>query len=137
MARDLFERWGRHLGTDALFHELREELLEMGGYLDSDDARQQGESVLRLTVVTILGLVGTIVTGFLGMNLIDAADEPLSYRVLLAALVTVPVILLTLATVRHSRILARWLDIVADDRPMGLRQRWRRLVQSARKPRRP
>lgn len=136
MARDLFERWGHHLGTDALFHELREELLDMGGYLDSDDARQQGESVLRLTVVTILGLVGTIVTGFLGMNLIDAADESLSYRVLFALLVTLPVTLLALATVRHSRILARWLDIVADDQPIGLRERWQRLVQSTRRSRR-
>jgi len=46
------------------------------------------------------------------------------------------VTLLALATVRHSRILARWLDIVADDQPIGLRERWQRLVQSTRRGRR-
>ena len=125
MAKALFELWGRHLGTRALFTELREELTDMGNYLDSDDARRQGQSVLRLTVVTILGLVFTVVSGFLGMNLIDAADRPWFERLALFTAVFIPVGLLTLATVRYSRILATGMDILAQDRPLGLRQRWR------------
>ena len=35
---------------------------------------------MRLTVVTVFGLIGTITTGFLGMNLIAAADAPLTAR---------------------------------------------------------
>lgn len=50
----------------------------MNNYLDSDSTRRQTNTVLRLTVVTILGLIGTVATGFLGMNLIAAADEPLA-----------------------------------------------------------
>ena len=41
----------------------------------------QGEAVLRLTVVTIFGLIGTIVTGFLGMNLLAEADQPLAVKI--------------------------------------------------------
>jgi hypothetical protein len=37
--------------------------------------RQMMEVFLRLTVVTILGLIGTVATGFLGMNLISAAER--------------------------------------------------------------
>jgi hypothetical protein len=125
MAKELFEMWGRHLGTDALFTELREELMDMGTYLDSDDARRQGESVLRLTVVTILGLVCTIATGFLGMNLINAADRPWVEKLAFFAVVIVPVGLLTLMTVRYSRVLAAGLDILAQDKPLGIRRRWR------------
>ena len=41
----------------------------MSDYLDSDALRRQANTVVRLTVVTIFGLIGTVVTGFLGMNL--------------------------------------------------------------------
>jgi len=48
----------------------------MSHYLDSDSLRRQANTVIRLTVVTTFGLIGTVTTGFLGMNLIAAADQP-------------------------------------------------------------
>ena len=45
----------------------------MSDYLDSDVFRRHANTMLRLTVVTIFGLIGTVTTGFLGMNLIDEA----------------------------------------------------------------
>ena len=39
--------------------------------------------MVRLTVVTIFGLIGTVTTGFLGMNLLAEADAPMSRRLLL------------------------------------------------------
>lgn len=116
VAQDLFRLWNRHLGNDALFAELREEVLDMGHYLDSDDARRQNDTVLRLTVVTIFGLVGTIVTGFLGMNLIAEADQPLARKLLYFAIVFVPVTALTLYTVQKSRALSEFLDAMSDER---------------------
>jgi hypothetical protein len=125
MASDLFELWHKQLRTDALFQELREEILDMGQYLDSDDARRQGDAVLRLTVVTILGLIGTIATGFLGMNLIDEADNPLPVKIGYFACVLVPTLLMTLVTVRYSRALSEVLDALADDERGSWRARWR------------
>ena len=127
MARDLFELWRTHLRTEVLFQELREEILDMGQYLDSDDARQQGDAVLRLTVVTILGLIGTIATGFLGMNLIDEADNPLPVKIGYFAAVLLPTLALTMLTVRYSKALAELLDALADDSRRGWSQRWRTL----------
>ncbi len=50
----------------------------MNTYLDTDSLRRQANTVVRLTVVTIASLIGTLSTGFLGMNLIDeAAESPL------------------------------------------------------------
>ena len=49
----------------------------MANYLESDTLRRQANTVVRLTVVTAFGLVGTIVTGFLGMNLLALAEAPL------------------------------------------------------------
>jgi hypothetical protein len=132
MAKDLFEMWSRHLGNDRLFQELREEVLDMGHYLDSDDARKQGDAVLRLTVVTILGLIGTIATGFLGMNLIDEADNPLPTKLLYFAMVMIPTVLLTLLTVRYSRVIADLIDTLADDSHVGLRSRLSALKQVIR-----
>ena len=42
----------------------------MNEYLDTDSVRRQANTILRLTVVTIFGLIGTVATGFLGMNLL-------------------------------------------------------------------
>jgi hypothetical protein len=116
VAKDLFQRWSYHLGNDALFQELREEVLDMGHYLDSDDARRQGEAVLRLTVVTIFGLVGAIVTGFLGMNLIAGDDLPLGRKLGYFALVLAPTVFLTLYTVKKSRPLSEFLDAMSNER---------------------
>ena len=78
MAKDLFDMWTRNLGNDALYNELRAEILDMDNYLEADDSRRQNETLLRLTVVTIFGLVGTIVTGFLGMNIFDGPPATLA-----------------------------------------------------------
>ena len=49
----------------------------MNTYLDADSLRRQASTVVRLTVVTLFGLIGTITTGFLGMNLLAEAESPL------------------------------------------------------------
>lgn len=116
MAKDLFAMFSRHLGNDSLFDEVREEVLDMSQYLDSDDSRRQAESVLRLTVVTIFGMVGTIVTGFLGMNLFAMADWPIAARIGVFVAVLVPALLLTLLTVQNSRALSAMLDTIGNDR---------------------
>lgn len=116
VAKDLFRIWSHQLGNDALFQELREEVLDMGHYLDSDDARRQGEAVLRLTVVTIFGLVGAIVTGFLGMNLIAGDTLPLARKLGYFALVLAPTLFLTLYTVKKSRPLSEFLDAMSNER---------------------
>ena len=54
--------------------------MDMNEYLDSDSLRRQANTILRLTVVTIMAMIGTIATGFLGMNLIASADDPLVSR---------------------------------------------------------
>ncbi len=74
----LFQMCTEHLGNDALYQEVKEEIADMSQYLDSDSFRRQANTVVRLTVVTTFGLIGTVVTGFLGMNLLAEAEEPLA-----------------------------------------------------------
>lgn len=111
MAQDLYAMFGRHLRNRESFAEIREEILDMGQYLDSEDNRRNAEAILRLTVVTIMGLVGTIVTGFLGMNLIAEADQPLLVKIGFFLAVLIPTSLLTLLLVRQSKRLSGLLDI--------------------------
>ena len=66
-----------HLGTAHLYVEVRDAIEDMSQYLDSDALRRQGETMVRLTVVTTVGLIGMATSGFLGMNLIAEADSPL------------------------------------------------------------
>jgi len=95
----VYRVWSGQHGNDALFREVREELFDMGQYLDGDAARRQGDVVLRLTVVTIFGLIGTIATGFLGMNLIDETAQPLALKLLYFMAVMLPSLGLTFLTV--------------------------------------
>jgi len=121
--RDVFRMWTRHLGTEGAYKEVRDELHDMGEYLDSDLLRRQANTVVRLTVVNILGLVGMTTTGFFGMNLLAWAEAPLIDRTLFFFAVLIPTIGLTLYTVIKSRRLAEFLDALSDER-LTRRERW-------------
>ena len=105
-----------YLGSDRLYDEIHQELGDMANYLESDTLRRQANTVVRLTVVTAFGLVGTIVTGFLGMNLIADADAPLLERVIFFAVILVATAWLTMYTVVKSKRLSDVLDALSDDR---------------------
>ncbi len=74
MLRDLFRMWTGHLGTAGLYSELREEIQDMSAYLETDMLRRQAVTILQLTVATLFSLIGTVTTGFLGMNLFNHAE---------------------------------------------------------------
>jgi len=72
--------------------------------------------VVRLTVVTIFGLIGTVTTGFLGMNLLAEAEAPLWRRLALFGLVFVAAAALTVYTMAKSKRLSDFLDALSDER---------------------
>ncbi len=115
-ARALFRLCTAHLGTDALYAEVKERIADMSGYLEADSLRRQANTVVRLTVVTIFGLIGTVTTGFLGMNLLAEADAPMARRLLLFALVFVATGALTVYTMAKSKRLSDFLDALSDER---------------------
>ena len=89
-ARELYSHdRGSTSDLDALYRDIREELQDMGNFLDVDAMRRQNETVVRLTVVTTFGLIGTVCTGFLGMNLLAWAEHPTELRVLAFLLVLI------------------------------------------------
>jgi hypothetical protein len=112
----LFNLCTRHLQIDGLYAEVKERIRDMNAYLDADALRRQANTVVRLTVVTVFGLIGTITTGFLGMNLIAAADQPLTTRTLFFLVVLGLTVALTVYTVVKSKRLSDFLDAVSDER---------------------
>jgi hypothetical protein len=88
----------------------------MNDYLDADSLRRQANTVVRLTVVTVFGLIGTVTTGFLGMNLLAEAESPMWLRAGLFGLVLVATIWLTAYTVAKSKRLSDFLDALSDER---------------------
>jgi hypothetical protein len=71
---------------------------------------------VRLTVVTLFGLIGTITTGFLGMNLLAEAEAPLSRKLTWFAVVGVLTTCLTVYTMVKSKRLSDFLDALSDER---------------------
>jgi hypothetical protein len=92
-------------------------------YLDSDGLRRQATSVVRLTVVTFFGLIGTVATGFLGMNLIDLTQVSLLEKLFYLIAVLAPVAVLTFYTAAKSQRLAEFLEAMSDER-RSIRQKW-------------
>ena len=115
-AKALFSMWRGHLGTEELYDGIRREVQDMAQYLDSDGIRRQANTVVRLTVVTTFGLIATITTGALGMNLLAAADDPLALRVLWFMLALAATTALTLYTIMVSKRLSDQMDILSDQR---------------------
>jgi len=66
--------------------------------------------------VTVFGLIGTVTTGFLGINLIAAADTPLWLKFVYFLAVAVPTIWLTFYTMVKSKRLSDFLEAVSDER---------------------
>jgi hypothetical protein len=118
-ARDLYRMWAGQLGTDTLYDEVRQEILDMNDYLDSDQVRRQADTVVRLTVITVLGLILNVVTGYFGMNLLAEADQPLAAKVLFFLLVLVPVTALIIYAIAKSKRLSFFLEAMSNERMDG------------------
>jgi hypothetical protein len=132
LAQSVFDRLQQHLGNQALYDEVRDEVMDMNGYLDSDSTRRQTNTVLRLTVVTILGLIGTVATGFLGMNLIAAAEEPLALRIGGFLAILIATFVITVFSISRSRRLADFLEALSDER-VPWRSKARTLLRAFRR----
>jgi hypothetical protein len=114
--KELFRMTSGHLGTARLYVAVRDAIEDMSQYLDSDSLRRQGETMVRLTVVTTFGLIGMATSGFLGMNLIAEADSPMLTKWLYFLLFLIPTGALILYTVVKSRRLSEFLEKLADER---------------------
>ncbi|MBT9540307.1 CorA family divalent cation transporter [Thiobacillus sp.] len=112
----LFHRCTTYLGNDVKYRDVKEEIRDMSQYLDSDTQRRQSNTVVRLTVVTTFGLIGTVVTGFLGMNLLAAAEASLGLKFVYFVGVMLAASVLTLYTVAKSKPLSDFLDALSDGR---------------------
>lgn len=115
-ARNVYRILVSHIGTQRLYADIRDELQDMSAYLDSDLLRRQSMTFLRLTVVTTIGLIWTSVTGFLGMNVIAAAGDPLAVKVIYFIATTAAFTAVTLYTLIKSQRLANFLDAITNER---------------------
>ncbi|HRD50680.1 MAG: hypothetical protein JNK95_10895 [Candidatus Competibacter sp.] len=114
--RDLFRMLTGHLDTDRVYQDVSAAVKDMNQYLDSDSLRRQAGTVVRLTVVTTLGLIATVSTGFLGMNIFDETSNPVWLKMLIFIGVVIPSILLVNYAVAKSKVLSDFLEALADER---------------------
>lgn len=131
-ARELYRMCQGWLDSERLYAELRQEVEDMNDYLDSDSLRRQANTVVRLTVVTMFGLIGTITTGFLGMNLLAEADSPVWQKLGYFVAVFIPTIWLTLYTIIKSQRLSDFLDALSNE-SLPARMKFGALLQVWRK----
>jgi hypothetical protein len=132
----LYRLLAGRLGTRTLYDEVKEELRDMSQYLDSDAQRRQSTTVVRLTVVTTFSLVGTVATGFLGMNIIAEAEAPLTTRWGYFLVVLLATTALTVFTVVKSKELSELMDTLSDER-LSLGQRFAALGRAWRRDNKP
>ena len=116
LVRALYTMSSSQLGLERLHAEVKVRVEDMSGYLEADSLRRQANTVVRLTVVTIFGLIGTVTTGFLGMNLLAEADAPLSRRLWVFGGVFAVTTVLTAYTMIKSKRLSDFLDVLSDER---------------------
>ena len=114
-ASEFFKRWSHQLGSDGLYSEVREEARDINEYLDTDRARKQTDNAMRLTVVSSCGMVGTVATGFLGMNLYSHDALPVFEKFLIFLAVFIPVTALGVYTVMISRRLANFMEALSSE----------------------
>lgn len=131
-ARSLFDLTTQHLKLDALYDEVKDRMQSMDQYLDTDSTRRHTNTVLRLTVVTTFGLIGTVTTGFIGMNLIGLTEIPLIEKIIFFFVIFFPIAFLTFYTIVKSRRLSDFLDVLSDER-VSAREKFIALIDVWRK----
>ena len=114
--RALFRMTTTHLDLTRLHAEVKVRMADMNDYLEADSIRRQANTVVRLTVVTIFGMIGTVTTGFLGMNLIAEAEAPMSRRLIVFGATFIITTVLTTYTMMKSKRLSDMLDALSDER---------------------
>ena len=112
----MYRMCANHLHNDAIYDDVRDEIREMSHYLDSDSQRRQSNTVVRLTVITILGLIATVTTGYFGMNIIAFGEGPVLERALHGLIASVVFIGLVLFAVARSKRLSDFLEALSDER---------------------
>ncbi|MBV5299450.1 MAG: hypothetical protein JZU64_15320 [Rhodoferax sp.] len=119
-----FRMCSEHLRNDGLYDEVRDEIREMSHYLDSDSQRRQSNTVVRLTVLTILGLIATVTTGYFGMNIIAFGDGSVLERALHGLLAALVFVALVMFAVSRSKRLSDFLEALSDER-LSFAGKWR------------
>jgi hypothetical protein len=114
-ASDFFKRWSHQLGSDALYQEVREEARDINEYLDADRTRKQTDNAMRLTVVSSCGMIGTVATGFLGMNLFSHDGYTTIVKLGIFLAVFLPTMVLALYTVMLSRRIANFMEALSSE----------------------
>ncbi len=110
----------RHLRNDSLYDDVRDSIREMSHYLDSDSQRRQSNTVVRLTVITTLGLIATVTTGYFGMNIIPFGEGSVDDRLVHGVVATVVCVSLVLFAIARSKRLSDFLETLAEERvPFG------------------
>jgi predicted RND superfamily exporter protein len=99
-----------------LFSEVREDAQDINQYLDAERTRKQADNAMRLTVVTACGMVGTIVTGFLGMNIFEHHQLPPWEKLAVFLAVFIPTVALSVYTVVVSKRLATFMEALSSER---------------------
>ncbi|WP_228720711.1 CorA family divalent cation transporter [Nitrogeniibacter mangrovi] len=115
-ARDLYRKTAEFLATEELYEEVRQRVQDMAEYLEEDTGRRQANTVLRLTVVTAFGLIGTTVTGYFGMNILELDGLSPVARTLYFLVIFAGMTWLTFYTVMKSKGLSDFLDALSDER---------------------
>ena len=112
----MYRLCSNHLRNEGLYDDLRDEIREMSHYLDSDSQRRQSNTVVRLTVITILGLIATVTTGYFGMNIIAFGEGAGLERALHGLIATSVFVGLVLFAVARSKRLSDFLEALSDER---------------------
>jgi len=115
VAKDLFSMMHKQLETADLYEKTRRRIMDMAEYLEGEEIKRQADTVVRLTVVTILGLIGTMTSGLLGMNIFDFTSASMSQKCVYFLSIFIPVSALTFYTVIKSRRLSLFLDALSSE----------------------
>ena len=115
VAKDVFTMMHKQLDTVDLFKKTRGRIMDMAEYLEGEEIKRQADTVVRLTVVTILGLIGSMTSGLLGMNIFDFSQASMLEKFSYFMSIFIPVGILTFYTVLKSRRLSLFLDALSNE----------------------
>jgi len=114
VAKDLFQMVRKHNHSDEKLQEVSQRIIDMQEYIENQEVRIQSDTVIRLTIVSIFGLVFTMTIGLLDINLFLVEHSSLHAKLMYFMFMFAIVGVVTFFTVLKSKKVSYVIDALAN-----------------------
>jgi len=115
--KEVFYMMHEHNHSQELFEKTRMRIIDMQDYLEKEELQVQSNTVVRLTIVSMFGLISTITIGILDIDLLHIESASSQHKMAYFTMMFIFITIVMFYTVIKSKHLSYFIDDFANNKP--------------------